>query len=389
MQPRSRLLSQRDTAEDRVKRWGALYDSTPDGQTDLEAAIASTNDEREQKRLERRLTAARRLRANELKQARENHARMKTTEKDDTTHEHTEHTRPDSNGPHRRDAVDRGPRDVPASAGTPGGSARGAATADPGPVAGLGHPGGDRGGTLLVGDGTAHIVQTPAPSARVDALRARGQAAPAIYQIDAQDAPRFREAISALREGNPYAAAVHVYDTAEYSDMRMYVTNDGKAGFAISDDDVVSVFVSRHSEHRGAAGSLIANAVEQGGRRLDCFDTVLPKIYASEGFVPVARIPWNDEYAPEGWDYQTFQKYNGGRPDVVLMAYNEDHLDSTYQPGTGQTVDDYDDGVALVDQYLTQQPSPTPIGRDDGRADWSEVCEWEDQQRTPGEDSAP
>ena len=33
-------------------------------------------------------------------------------------------------------------------------------------------------------------------------------------------------------------------------------------------------------------------------------------------------MPWNDEYAPEGWDYELFRNFNQGRPDVTFMAYD-------------------------------------------------------------------
>ncbi|GAF48568.1 hypothetical protein RW1_055_00640 [Rhodococcus wratislaviensis NBRC 100605] len=38
----------------------------------------------------------------------------------------------------------------------------------------------------------------------------------------------------ALRNNNPYAASVYVYDTHEYCGMRMLVTDDGKAGVAVN-----------------------------------------------------------------------------------------------------------------------------------------------------------
>ncbi len=45
---------------------------------------------------------------------------------------------------------------------------------------------------------------------------------------------------------------------------------------------------------------MLCQAIVPGGRRLDCFDTVLPDLYADAGFVPVARLKWNDDYAPAG-----------------------------------------------------------------------------------------
>jgi GNAT superfamily N-acetyltransferase len=173
-----------------------------------------------------------------------------------------------------------------------------------------------------------------------------------MYELEPGSAGAFRESISALKENNPYAASVYVYDAGEYDGMRLFTTDDGRAGFALKDDDVVSVFVRGDSEHRGSAPALMAQAVAQGGRRLDCFDTVLPHVYARAGFVPVARLKWNDDYAPDGWDYPTYGRFNGGRPDVVFMAYSPGAEDSPYKPGEGAYVEDYDEAGALVADFI-------------------------------------
>lgn len=156
-----------------------------------------------------------------------------------------------------------------------------------------------------------------------------------------------------LKDGNRFHASVYVYDEAEYCDKRLFVTDDGKAGFALAGDEIVSVFRHPDSAYPNAAPALIAAAVSEGGRRLDCFDTVLPAAYARAGFVPVARLRWNDDYAPEGWDYDTYRVFNGGRPDVVFMAYDPAALDSRYERGAGPYVDDYDDATPLVDRFLS------------------------------------
>lgn len=151
-----------------------------------------------------------------------------------------------------------------------------------------------------------------------------------------------------LKETNRFATSVHVYGDDEYAGMRLFVTDDGRSGIALKDDEIVSVFSHRDSNHPRAANSMLETAVTAGGRRLDCFDTALPEIYARSGFVPVARLKWNDDHAPEGWDYRTYAPFNGGRPDVVFMAHNPASVDSTYQRGSGCYVDSYDDGTNAV-----------------------------------------
>ena len=63
-------------------------------------------------------------------------------------------------------------------------------------------------------------------------------------------------------------------------------------------------------------------------------------------FVPIARLAWSDDYAPDGWDYQQFGRFNRGRPDVVFMGFDPGHVGGMYTPGAGEYVDDYDVGIA-------------------------------------------
>lgn len=154
--------------------------------------------------------------------------------------------------------------------------------------------------------------------------------------------------MEALREGNPHAASVYVYGGDEYAEMRLFVTDDGRSGIALKGDEIVSLYAHRDSNHPGAANSMLETAVAAGGRRLDCFDTVLPDIYAKSGFVPVARLKWNDDYAPDGWNYSTYAPFNGGRPDVVFMAHEPAAIGSMYESSSGRYVDSYDDGIGAV-----------------------------------------
>ncbi|NGP09614.1 hypothetical protein G6038_29955 [Rhodococcus sp. 14C212] len=155
----------------------------------------------------------------------------------------------------------------------------------------------------------------------------------------------------ALTENNPFAASVYVYDEDEYARMRMRVTEDGTAGVALKGDEVVSVFAHQDGAHPGVAQSMLRQATALGGQRLDCFDTVLPKLYAATGFVPVARLAWNDNYAPDGCSYKTYHFYHSGRPDVVFMAYNPSAVGALHERGAGEYVTDYDEGLAKVEAY--------------------------------------
>jgi hypothetical protein len=339
----ARLRTRKENVDKRVARLGSHYDSTPAGQAALSEAIEHADTPAERKALQGRLKAAQTLREQDLANARKNRKQLGKKAQNVGS----------GNEPGSGNAGGQGPRTVPKGAGAHAGNAPGAGGSDSGGMAGRGHSDGDRGRVVLGGK----TIDTAGPiprSARVDVLAARGLPAPDLYELGPEHAGEFREAISALAKGNPYASSVSVYPVEDYEGMRTFVTNDGKAGIALKGDEMVSLFIHPDSEYRGSAPALMAAGVAQGGRRLDCYDTVLPKIYAKAGFVPVARVSWDDDYAPDGWDYGTYARFNNGRPDVVLMAYSPDHLDSDYDRSQGERVAGYDEAEPLIQAQLAK-----------------------------------
>lgn len=203
---------------------------------------------------------------------------------------------------------------------------------------------------LTVGGQPATVLKQVPDTSRTAQLRERGLKTPTVYELTPDSAPGYASAMQALKTNNRYHASVEVYPEDDYRQMRLFTVDDGTAGFALKDDELVSVFCHQDSIHRGSTPALLVAAVHEGARRLDCFDTALPGLYARGGFVPVARLGWNDEYAPDGWDKGTYRAFNDGRPDVVFMAYDPSALDSRYVPG-GERVEDYDAGSELAAEY--------------------------------------
>lgn len=225
---------------------------------------------------------------------------------------------------------------------------------------------------LLVGGKKVPVVSVFKVNQKAgNRLNAVGIATPPVYEIGPQSAGLFHGAISALKNNNPWAAAVHVYEEGEYAQMRLFLTQDGKAGFALKGDDVVSVFSAQKD---GAAHSMLALAVQEGGRRLDAFDTVLPKIYALNGFVATSRTAWNEEYAPSGWSKVQFANFNRGQPDVVYMAYSPARS-QLHTPESGKLMD-YDAALAAQQAAVdnggtnaTQEPTILRSARASGPAE--------------------
>ena len=149
-----------------------------------------------------------------------------------------------------------------------------------------------------------------------------------------------------------------------YEGKRLFLFDDGFSGFALSGDDIISVFSVPQKAPRGAVKAMMPVAVEQGGKRLDAFNTFLPTLYSKMGFKAVAKLPFNREYAPDGWSYDFYNKefpQTRGEPEVVFMVYDPENASSE----TDVLIDDYDVGTLLQRESLSVKDSSTELSEDE------------------------
>lgn len=155
--------------------------------------------------------------------------------------------------------------------------------------------------------------------------------------------------------------------------MDLYLSEDGQSGIAVKPNgDIVSVFAGDNAP-RGSGYTLMLLAIQNGGRQLDCFDTHLPDYYSLIGFKPVAKMKWDDEYIPEGWNKENFKDYNNGEPaltagrrHVVFMAYDPNNdiekkkKEAEEKYGKKNEIPyiyDYDDGEDAQHMYKWRSPA--------------------------------
>ncbi len=160
---------------------------------------------------------------------------------------------------------------------------------------------------------------------------------------DASTAAAFRDALQARFDADAVGKQVAVLQPEDLTDHRVFLTEDGGAGFAISPSgEIVGLFKSAQSPRKGLAREALRQAVEAGGTHLNAFDTALPELYAPVGFVEVARTKFLREFAPAGWDFERM-----GEPDIVFMRYDPTAVGKPYTPGA-RYVDSYEEGLALA-----------------------------------------
>ena len=130
---------------------------------------------------------------------------------------------------------------------------------------------------------------------------------------------------------------------------------EGGKGFVGKDGDIKGVFKSLTAKASRVADKILQKAVTMGGTKLDNFDNYLSKIYKRNGFRVVSRTPFNEQYAPEGWN-----KEKHGTPNVVAMIYdpnNEVDIEEKMfdDPETG-----YDEMIAYRDEVLKNKEKTKP-----------------------------
>jgi len=215
---------------------------------------------------------------------------------------------------------------------------------------------------LLKGLGRVGVVSVWSPGMMLErAYSAHGFPIPEFLELagDARSAKAFVKALEASKASNgPFGAAVYVYGNSEYEGMRMFLSDDGMAGFAIKPDgDIVSVFNTTTKDSNGErvtrGRAAMEVAVSAGGLKLDCFDTMLPSFYGAHGFVVASRIRWDETQAPAGWDKgpKAFGKYNNGEPDVVFMVKTNDRIQMGH---AGEVARDYGHAVELQSKAMRE-----------------------------------
>lgn len=124
----------------------------------------------------------------------------------------------------------------------------------------------------------------------------------------------FSSALEQARQSNPHGLMVSGKSVEELTQPGTvtFMSQDGLAGALVTaDGDIEAVFKNPQSNAKKAVTPLLLEAINNGGTKLDCYGAGLVAKYSEYGFEPVAKVPWNPEYAPNGWTY--------GPQDVFVM----------------------------------------------------------------------
>ena len=103
---------------------------------------------------------------------------------------------------------------------------------------------------------------------------------------------------------------------------KLFVAKDGKSGaYVLKDGYMGGLFKSPSSTLKGVSAPLQQLRVDAGGTHFDAYATKLEDIYVANGFKPVARLKFDPNEAPVGWDADNSPLK--GKPDVVFFVLGE------------------------------------------------------------------
>lgn len=181
----------------------------------------------------------------------------------------------------------------------------------------------------------------------------------------------FAGAIAEAARVHTKGAAVEVKSPEFYADPEnhLYFSEDGRAGAVVKPDgDLVSVF--KHPESTAKMRDILTDA-SQEATKLDGFDIdgFLPNYYSRFGFKPVARVTFNDEFAPPKWDFA-----ENGRPDNVFMVRDPENklglpkYDAYSEVRDSVPLVSYDEALKLQQEAVDAVASEKPKGAEPERS---------------------
>ena len=149
-----------------------------------------------------------------------------------------------------------------------------------------------------------------------------------IYEIS--NGAVYREMMIEALETNKFKSSVTVHSAEDFSNMRLFVTEDGSTGITLTKDGFLGgAFGNPKADRPNNLAQMMLLGIKEGAITAEAFDTVLPNYYAMFGLKAVSRTAFNEEYRPlkvngalEDWDYDTYYKFNKGKPDVVFFIYD-------------------------------------------------------------------
>ena len=154
---------------------------------------------------------------------------------------------------------------------------------------------------------------------------------------------------------------MEVHDADHYNKSINIVSPNKDAAIIVTPEKVwknIWNFIKADDAPKWIGKDLMMQAIEEWWNKMDNFWRFLTKYYENFWFKPVARVKFNREYAPKGWNYA-----RDWEPDLFVMMHNWDSPEAvkanywTYKHMTDDELKslpemEYDDALAYRDDLI-------------------------------------
>ena len=142
---------------------------------------------------------------------------------------------------------------------------------------------------------------------------------PRFRKLNSNEYLTFWESLRDARKINKHGTFVLLRDLELYKESQNFMIGNGIAGFAIYEDELISVH--KHSKKAAASAvkhilpKMVRCAFKYGAKYGDCYGEFLANYYMKSGFIAVAKVPFDSlDDNPTNWDYAQF-----GKPYIYVM----------------------------------------------------------------------
>lgn len=189
---------------------------------------------------------------------------------------------------------------------------------------------------------------------KIQSMKDRVYVRPRFRKLNNNEYMTFWYSLRDARAINNHGEFVLLRDVEVYQESQCFLIGHGIAGFAIHNDEMISVHKNNKKAQETAVCHILPKMVrcafKYGAKFGDCYGDFLANYYMSSGFIVVAKINFDDlEDNPKKWNYEKF-----GKPNCYLMmrgVKNVAELDRLKEQGVIVGFDAIKDSIPAFKSY--------------------------------------
>ena len=174
----------------------------------------------------------------------------------------------------------------------------------------------------------------------------------------------FSNQLAEAKSQNPNGRMVSNQSAEDLAGAKIYTDDANTCGVAVkSDGDIVGVHKNPSNKTKGAVDDMLITARANGGTKLDCYGSGLVSKYEKDGFIPVAKVEWNEKFKPDDW--------GDNPPETVYVMMRDNRTNE-------QVLEDIKNGTFKTSTPEELEKLPTYSVAEYGDAAYDEAMKYRD-----------